>query len=245
MASRLNQIIALEKGTKQRTNERMSEARSRLTAPQLLTGLSRTYVPKDEEGQQLPSESQRVQVRSEQVITDAQAHLIELFDVTATKDWANCIAKADVVVEGKPLLKDVPATYLLFLEKQLVELRAFVSSLPVLDPAEEWKVDGNSGVYKTEAVQSLRTQKVPKTHVIFEPTKDQPGQGQVFTEDVPVGTWTVVKFSGALPETRVRQLLARIDGLDKAVKTAREEANMTEAAPVKVGESFFIYLFGA
>jgi hypothetical protein len=31
---------------------------------------------------------------------------------TATKDWANCVAKADVKVDGTVLLEGVPATYL-------------------------------------------------------------------------------------------------------------------------------------
>jgi len=49
----------------------------------------------------------------------------------------------------------------------------------------------------------------------------------VYLEDVAVGTWNIVKFSGAQPATRVRELTDRADKLQQAVKYAREQANMT------------------
>ena len=64
-----------------------------------------------------------------------------LFDITATKDWANCTARANVVLDGKPLLEDVPATYVLFLEKQLSDLHTFVGKMSELDPGSDWSVD--------------------------------------------------------------------------------------------------------
>src|ERR1700754_1740526 len=99
----------------------MTEAHRSVQKQALLSGISRTYRPKDEEGEQLPPESTRVQVKAEEVIRQTVTILTRLFDVTATKDWANCEAKADVVVDGEALLKDVPVSYLLFLEKQLVD----------------------------------------------------------------------------------------------------------------------------
>ena len=46
------------------------------------------------------------------------------------------MAKADLVVDGVTLAKDLPVTYLLFLEKQLTELKAFVSKFH-LGPGRE------------------------------------------------------------------------------------------------------------
>src|SRR3954469_9349739 len=116
--ARLNQIIAVEKGVKSRSFQELTEAHHVLQKPALLAGISRTYRPKDEEGEQLPPESTRVQVKSEQVLEATAEILTKLFDVVATKDWANCAAKADVVVDGRTLVQDAPVTYLLFLEKQ-------------------------------------------------------------------------------------------------------------------------------
>jgi hypothetical protein len=243
MAARLNQIIAVEKGIKNQAFQEITEAHQALQKPALLSGIARTYRPKDEEGEQLPPESTRVQLKAEAVIGQTTESLTRLFDITATKDWANCRAKADVVVDGTTLLKDVPATYLLFLEKQLVDLHTFIKKLPVLDASESWSFDSSADCWATEPIQTLRTKKVPRNHVKAEATEKHPAQVDVYYEDVTVGYWRTVKFSGALPATRVNTLLARVEQLQAAVKFAREEANNLEVEDIKVGEEFLAYLF--
>jgi len=52
-----------------------------------------------------------------------------------------------------PLLADVPVTYLLFLEKQLTDLRTFVDKLPVLDPSVVWLQDPSSGDWRSEPAE--------------------------------------------------------------------------------------------
>ena len=59
---------------------------------------------------------------------------------------------------------------------------------------------------------------------------------------MPEGDWTTVKFSGALPAVRHRQLLERVAKLQQAVKYAREEANATEITDAKAGERVFAWL---
>ncbi|WP_336081573.1 DUF7873 family protein [Nocardia sp. SSK8] len=242
--TKLNQIIAVEKGVKSGATRELADKQALLGKPTLLAGLARTYQPKDEEGEQLPPESTRVQVKSEQVLRDTAATLTRLFDVTATKDWANCEAKADVTVDGTTLLSAVPVSYLLFLDKQLTDLLAFVARLPVLDAAESWSFDDSSDTWRTDAVRTIRTRKVPRNHVKAEATDKHPAQVEVYYEDIAVGYWTTVKFSGALPARRVNELSARIDKLRRAVQFAREEANGAEIADRRVGEVVFDYLFG-
>ena len=243
MPTKLNQIIAVEKGVKSRSLQELTEAHHALQKPTLLSGISRTYRPKDEEGEQLPPESTRVQIKAEDIIRDTTEVLTKLFDVVATKDWANCKAKANVVVDGNTLLTDVPATYLLFLEKQLVDLYTFVKKLPVLDAAETWIFDQSADCWATEPVQTLKTRKIPRNHVKAEATEKHPAQVEVYYEDVAIGNWRTVRFSGALPAKRVNELLSRVEKLQEAVKFAREEANNMETEDVKVGEKVFQYLF--
>lgn len=243
MATKLNQIIAIEKGTKSRTFQELTEAHHALQKPALLSGISRTYRPKDEEGEQLPPESTRVQVKAEDIIRQTIETLTKLFDVTATKDWANCQAKADVVIDGNVLLAQVPATYLLFLEKQLVDLHTFVKKLPILDASEFWTFDASADAWATEPLQTTRTKKVPRNHVKAEATEKHPAQVEVYYEDVIIGYWRTVKFSGALPAKRVNELLTRLEKLQEAVKFAREEANNIEVTEQKMGEKVFNYLF--
>jgi len=241
---KLNQIIAVEKGVKSNVTRDVTDSYHQLQKAALLTGISRTYTPRDDEGDKLPAEYTKVQLDAMDVVRQSAERLTELFDVTATKDATNQVAVADVVVDGKTLLSKVPVTYLLFLEKQLTDFHTLIKKLPVLDGSEDWHRDEAQGCYATEPVQTTRTKKIPRNHVKAEATEKHPAQVEVYHEDVIVGTWRTVKLSGAVPASTVAALLARIDKLQAAVKFAREEANETTAVEKKVGEAIFQYLLG-
>jgi len=240
--TKLNQIIAVEKGVKSTTTRRVTDLHRDVQKDALLSGISRTYQPRDEDGDHLPPESTRVQVRAEDVLAEAAQVMTRLFDVTLTKDQANTAARADVSVDGHVLLPKVPVTYLLFLEKQLTDLHTFVAKLPVLDPSEDWSFDEARECYVTTPAKTVRSRKVPRNHVLAEATPQHPAQVQTYMEDIPAGDWTTVKFSGALPAARVRVLLDRVTALQQAVKYAREEANTTEITDREAGEKVFGYL---
>ncbi|GAT71292.1 hypothetical protein HS048_30155 [Planomonospora sp. ID91781] len=242
--TKLNQILAVEKGVKSDVQRKVTDAYHTIQKTPLLSGISRSYQPIDDEGEQLPPESAKVQVQAEGVLKDVGAALTRLFDVTATKDWANCEARADVRIDGTVLLADVPVTYLLFLEKQLTDLHTLIAKLPTLDPSETWTLDENTDTWRTEPVKTTRTKKVPRNHVLSEATDKHPAQVQVYNEDVVVGYWTKVSFSGALPQRRVNELLGRVQKLQDAVKYAREEANGIEITDRRIGETVFGYLLG-
>lgn len=239
---KLNQIIAIEKSIKSRSFSELTEAHQSLQKPNLLNGITRNYRPKDEEGEVLPTESTRVQIRAEEIIRQTADIMTALFDVTATKDWANCEARADIAIGERILLKQVPVSYLLFLEKQLTDLSTFIRKLPMLDAAESWQFDPSANAYATEPIQTLRTKKVPRNHVKAEATDKHPAQVEVYYEDITVGYWRTIKYSGALPTQRVHELQSRIRKLQQAIKFAREEANSHEVSEQKAGEKIFSYL---
>ena len=243
--ARLNQIIAVVNGKKSQTQKTLTEIHHSLQKTEPLFGISRSYQPKDEEGEKLPAESKHVQVKVKESIDKAAAALTDLFDVVATQDQANSSARADIVVEGRALLSQVPVTTLLFLEKQLTDIHTFVEKLPTLDPAETWHYDPTQDCFATDPVQTTRTKKVPRAFVKYEATKEHPAQVETFTEDTIVGHWTAVKFSGAIPAKRRNDLLERVRKLQDAVKMAREEANSAEVQNVKIGERLFSHLFGS
>ncbi len=231
---KLNQVIAVEKGIKNRTQTAITEAYHKGQKAGLFLGFSKKYNPRDVDGEVLPAESKKVEVKVKELLTSVQANLDLLFNITATKDYANCLAKADLVVDGTVLLKDVPATYLLFLEKQLVDLRTSVDALPVLDPTQDWMYDENVQVYKTEATQSIRTKKVQRPIVLIAPTTEHPGQAQLITEDQTVGTWSAINMSGAISQPDKVKLVNKVQQLIVAVKQSREQANMVDAKEVSV-----------
>src|SRR5579863_9698672 len=110
MPTHLSQIIAVEKDTKEKAAQAIGQAQRTFGNASVFAGIARTYTPKEDDGEQLPSESNRVRYRVRETFTEVQARLTDLFNVTATKDWTNCTAKADVLIDGQaePLLKGVP-----------------------------------------------------------------------------------------------------------------------------------------
>jgi hypothetical protein len=242
IVTKLNQIIAVEKGAKSRTQRELTDAYHRIQKPALLAGISRTYRPRDEEGETLPPESTRVQVKAEAVLRDAAEALTRLFDVVATKEWGNTQAAADVVVDGTTIITQVPVPYLLFLEKQLTDLKTFIDKLPTLDAAETWTFDESQDVWRSDEVETARTKKIPRNHVKYEATDKHPAQVEMYYEDIVVGTWTKVAFSGALPARRVNELRDRVNMLQDAVRQARETANGIEVEDRRVGAAIFAYL---
>ena len=241
--TKLNQIVAIEQGVKSKSKRDLTAAYQIIQKPALLAGIARTYEPKDEEGDKLPPESTLVQTKVDLVLDDVSNALTRLFDVTLTKDKSNAQASADVVVDGNVVVEDAPITYLLFLEKQLQDVRTFVASLPTLDPSDRWSKDEATGAYVTEPVQTVKTKKIPKNWEKAPATDKHPAQVEIFHEDVLVGTWTTRKFSGALPASRVSELTERVDKLIEATKFAREEANSIEVVDARAGEAVFDYLF--
>lgn len=244
--TKLNQIIAIEKGVKNQTARTETDLYHALEKKPLFAGLSRRYTPKDEEdGDQLPAEQVAVQIKSEDILKQLTQALTRLIDVTATKDLSNTTASADIKVDDAVIVADVPVTTLMFLEKELEKLSAFIGRLPILDPTQSWQYDGARGVYASNPVQTVRTKKIPRNHVLYEATKEHPAQVQMFTEDVIVGTWEKVEFSGALPADRVQAISDRLDKLRTAVKFAREEANTVDVVDVRYGEQILNFLFEA
>lgn len=245
--AKLHQITALLKGTKSRVYSEVTSLHKDAQKPEPYTGFAKTYRRKDEDSEDFAAESKRVVLSAPDVLRKLAKLNTEVFDVTAAQDWANTEARADVLVDGQVVLSSVPVTYLLFLEKQLVDVRTFVEKMPTLDENREWTADPNSRLFKTEKVTTLKTKKVQRAIVKYEAViKDGvglPAQTEMITEDVTVGWWDTVSHSGALPLPRKETILERVDKLIKAVKIAREEANDQEAPERKVGDAVFGYLF--
>lgn len=240
---KLNAILAVEKGRRTDLHTRITSLHKATQQPSLMTGHHKKYTPKREDGEAFPDDTQVVQLTHEAAIKDITGALVALLDTVAIKDWSNCEAKADVAVDGKVFLPQVPVTYLLFLEKELHDLRTFVEKLVELDPAERWRYDPSTGLHQSEPVQTQKTKKEQRPIVLYHATEHHPAQTQLITEDVVIGHWTTIKYSGAIPRPRKRELLDRIIKLEEAVKHARERANSGEAVELNVGRRILDFIF--
>lgn len=241
---KLNQIIAIQASKKAQAKDTLTEAYHQIKKPDLLSGLVRTYQPRDEGGESQPEERKQAQIKVGDLIRKVTLSLTEMFDIVATQDWSNCLARADVIVDGKKLLEAVPVTHLLFLEKQLVDIRTFIEALPTLDAAEEWEYKPEFDAYVSRPSKTNRTKKVPKNHIKYEATKEHPAQVEMYMEDILVGTWTTTKFSGSVPAAQRNAMLDRLKRLLDAVKVAREEANNMEVKNIKLGSRVLDFVFG-
>jgi hypothetical protein len=243
--AKLNQIIAVEKGIKSKSHSEISELYKLVQKPVLFNGFSKNYKPLNEDDtEKLPPEQLRVQITSDDAFRAIARSMKDLIQITARKDFTNCIAHADVVVDGKTVIAGAPVPFLLFLEKQLGDLNTFVKTIPVLDEAEDWNKDARSGMFKSGIVTTHRTKKTQRPVVLYQATPEHPAQTAMVAEDVISGHWNTIKMSGALPKPDKEDLLRAVEKLHNAVKTAREAANMADEVEVEdYGSAIFDYLF--
>jgi hypothetical protein len=241
--ARLNQILAVEKNRKTALHGQITDLHHKTQKADLLTGHHKMYTSKEEDGETFPDDVRRVQLVAKEALDQVSECLASLMDVTATKDWANCQAKANVLVGDKTFLAEVPVPYLLFLEKELRDLNTFVEKIVELDPGERWTQDALDGSFRSDPVKTQKSKKLKKPIVLYPATPEHPAQTQLIEEDVVTGTWTTTKFSGAIPRSRKKQLLERIGLLEDAVKFAREQANALEVDEKKVGKTILDFVF--
>ena len=250
MARTLAQIITVEKGVHSRNYEALSEIHKRAQKPDSFSGLTKTYERANENEEEIPPEVKLVQLRHEAILTDYRRLWAEWWDLEATKDDANTKARADVIVDGTPIVKDAPVTFLLFLEKQLTDVRKAVEVLPELPVDREWARDEAQGIYKTEARKKARVQNMKRAVVLHPPTfKDGfaplPAQVQLVDDQVITGYYAEVNFSGAIPPQKKREILDRVNKLIDATKDARQRANKVEAPDRNVGADILKFILGA
>lgn len=244
--AKLNQIIAIEAGEKARANKATAPLFHAMKVEGVFAGLTKTYEPVDDAGEQLPDESARVKMTVTAVIERFVQSNTRLLDVSATKDLTNTSAFADVVVGEEVIIEHAPVTFLLPFEKFLAqEVRGLIEALPVLDPAQDWEpsTSERAGIWETPVVRRHRTKKVNKVLELSPATDKHPAQVSLVIEDVLAGYWNEKKFSGAIPASRKAELVERVENLIAAVKFAREQANDLDVQDMKVGGAVFGYLF--
>lgn len=243
----LHTFIAVRDGIKNRRAETLTAAHRTSEKSDLYEGHTRTYRPKNDDGDQLPDENKNVQFNADTALNQLVVAVSDHWNLTASVDTGNQYARADVVVEqpdgtSRVVLEDVPATFLLFLARELDDVYKFIKSLPTLDPGARWHYDEAVAAYVSDPIESYRTQKTLRNHVLYEATERHPAQVQTFTEDKVVGYWTHTRRSGALSLERKTLLLQRVNALKVAVSEARERANQVDVAPRHVARAVFDYL---
>ena len=241
--AKLHERIGLRKGEIGRNKARLTEILHGFKKPVIFGGFAKSYEAVDEGGEQLPGENKRVQRKVSDDLTSIRESLRALWDTVGSVEAGNCEAKADIVVGGTPIMENVPVTNLLFLEKQLTDLRTATENIPTLSPDFNWSLDENSGLYKTGEVKTHRNVKHMQPIVLHPPTVEHPAQTQLVEETKLAGYWNSVQHSGAMPATQKTILVGRVEQMLDAVKAARARANGEEAPNVDTS-SILEFIFG-
>lgn len=170
---------------------------------------------------------------------------IRYWDALLQQEATNQIAKADLEVNGKIIAQDLPATFLLAMEKRLKNLRGIYAAIPTLDPGVEWVEDTSAGknIFKTAYPERTQKQeKAMKHQVLVEPTEHHPAQIEKWAENVVVGTYSITRQSSMITPAQKSEYLERIDNLIHEVKKARQRANSTEIVKKNIGKDIFEYI---
>lgn len=239
--AKLNQIIALVSGKKSGSESKMTQAYQTAQKRGLFDGLERSYQPKEDGGETLPSESQKVQATVFGLLDTVSEPWTNMLDIVCTQDAGNQTAKANIMVGDSMVAKDVPVTTLIFLEKQLTDILTFINELPVLSDSEDWTKGDR--YYISNTITTSKTKKVQKPIVLYAATPEHPAQTQLITEDELVGYWNTKKLSGAIPFSQKQQWIKKTQMLKDAVVKAREEANSISVENKSIGQDIFSFIF--
>jgi hypothetical protein len=248
----LGQVAGVMMHVRQKDGDAGKMIQKRIQSETLTTGLAKVFSPKSESGNEHedamlrarhPDKYKAVALTVEAALAEVAGYAIPAMDITATADRTNQSANADVIIDGKPLIGNVPVSHLLWLGgTYLGELRKFISLLPVLDPTKQW-VPGDGGIYEStpEVIAANDKELVPV--VLHEGTDKHPPQVQLVQKDqVYVGKYVSKSLSGAIYESRKKELLDRMDQLIAAVKDAAARANQAPVTEVSEGEAIFRFL---
>jgi len=247
--TKLHELLAVESNLSTQANKTRGELIETFHKKRHLFEEKRsTFTPNTEGAQAITEAQSDIQSTVQKEIEWVSGVIAKSLDVSHQVDVANTLAKSDVVTEdGDTVLKDIPATSLLQLEKRIKEVQDLVTAIPTLDPAKGFRPDEqrDKGIYQARAVTKTRTKKVPQVLELAPATKEHPRQTQVFSEDVPIGTIQEQEWSAMLTPAQKSDLLDRCDILLRAVRKARAKANEVEVevAGNKIGKKLLDYIF--
>lgn len=241
--TKLNQIIAVVSGKKTKSKKDLTTLYKTIQKSELFNGFVRVYTPKDEDGDTLPQELTSVRVGVNECVDEMKNIMGNMLDLVYTQDKSNTDAIGDIIVDGKVIATDVPVTYLMFLEKQLIDIKTFIENLPTLDEAYTWDFDDNKGRFVSNQEIKNRDIKSIEHKVIYEATENHPAQIAEVSITKKVGEFTTTKMSGAIGITTKNTWLNNVEELQNAVKFAREQANSLEVKQHRIASSILDFVF--
>lgn len=230
----LHELLAVEQSLATNSANCLKSVTRNLSGKSLFSGLTKSHerFAEDEQHLTAATEVKEVQSTVDMQLDFLTTEMSKYFDTYAAKEATNQTAKADIIIDGRKLAENVPATVLLGMESKLAQLVEVYKALPTLDASVAWEAAPEAslpGIFRTKhAVETFQTQTEKKYNVVTPATQHQQAIVDKYDETTNVGKYTRVDFSGAITSFDKAERIARLGELIRAVKKARQRANQAE-----------------
>jgi hypothetical protein len=247
--AQLHEVLAVEQDLKNAAKKVIEEGRKSFKEkPHLFTAGQRKLSMFDEDRkneEEAAFQYSELTSTVNQKIDYIKDFVVKALDATMQKEVTNQNARADIEIDGDSLVNNVPATMLLTLEKEMIQIRNLYEAIPTLQNGMKWVKDESAGkdIWKMGIPEiTNKTEKKLKYQILVPATKEHPAQVEKWNVDEVVGRYEKTLASGMITSARKAVLLGRIDGLIRAIKKARTRANKEEVKKVSVGKVLFDYI---
>lgn len=242
----LHELLAVEADRKKTAERLVSESIKTFHKENLFTGSVKRTEMFDDEATKIADEHLKLEATVGENLNYSLNALVKYWDTVAQKDATNANAKADVIVNGKVILKDVPGTTLLGMEKKLNELRNLFNSTPTLPPGIDWELDVSFekiGVYKAKHdIETIKTQKDVEFREVSPATKEHPAQVAQVNVSKDIGKFITTKWSGMITPYSKAKMISNLEVLIGAFKKARQRANGETTVDIKIGKELIDFI---
>lgn len=245
----LHELIAVEGNLKGQSHKTRLELLGTLKNKTHLFEGKRTTFTSNEEGK-----TQQVEkATTVQTTVAGELHWIspiiaKWIDAGLEIDEANTRARGNIIIEDepKPILENVPTTFLLQLEHRLAEFKELLEAVATLDPSKGFKPsqEDGPGMYRATDIQKTRTAKKFVPLILYAATDKHPAQVKEGFEDKPTGEILEQEWSALVTPATKADMLGRVDKLLRAVKRARSVANRADydERNEQAGKKIFDYI---
>lgn len=243
---KLHELLAIEADKKKAAERLTNESIKTFKKDNLFTGTLKRTEMFDDEAEPFPDEHLKLETTVEENLDYSLKALIKYWNAVAQKDATNANAKADVIVRGKTILKDVPGVTLLGMEKKLHELKNLFNAIPTLKPGITWEPDTDNekdGIYKAKYdSQTFKTKTELEFPEVSPATERHPAQIKEVSVTRNIGKYTTSSWSGMVTPHKKAKWITNLEDLLSGVKKARQRSNDQETVDIEIGQALIDFI---
>jgi len=247
--AKLHELLAAEKTVLAQSAKLFTETTAKLGKSHFWEGFNKTLTLVADSPTKAAIEEAAKEVKLLPTnVADTLAYFVNFWskseDLLFSKNVSNQFAKADIIVNGIVLVTDVPVDELMGLEHRLEGLRQMLAQMPTLDASKTWSKAEDLGpnIWRSEPEVTIKTDKTVDAVVLYPATDKFPAQVKEFSKDITIGSFKLIRTSGAVTSVAKSDILSNVDNLIMEVKKARTRANDIEAKSRQIGKTLMDFI---